>query len=81
MYEVREVRPLPDYRLHVEFADGTEGEVDTFLARSCTSSSSRLAAGGVAATRPARRPAASRVGDYRDGGSGELVLGELGGHL
>ncbi|MGB5815220.1 MAG: DUF2442 domain-containing protein [Thermoanaerobaculia bacterium] len=28
MYEVREVRPLSDFRLHVEFADGTEGEVD-----------------------------------------------------
>ena len=26
---VIEVRPLPRYRLHVRFVDGTEGEVDT----------------------------------------------------
>jgi len=28
MYEVAKVRPLPGYRLWVEFADGLTGEVD-----------------------------------------------------
>lgn len=28
MWDVVRVRPLPDYRLHVRFEDGTEGEVD-----------------------------------------------------
>src|SRR5437762_513961 len=28
-WKVVAVRPLPDYRLHVRFVDGTEGDVDT----------------------------------------------------
>ncbi|HOZ48803.1 MAG TPA: DUF2442 domain-containing protein [Candidatus Hydrogenedentes bacterium] len=28
MWRVVTVKPLADYRLHVEFADGTQGEID-----------------------------------------------------
>ena len=57
IFPLVEANPLPDYRLHLRFADGTEGEVDL----------SRLAGRGVFTVWDSAGTFASvRIGDHGD---------------